>query len=89
MLLEIRLELWLQSSEESETSAGRLRDVEASSAALQTQLKQLQDSQQAPANQNSPIQEAPISQEDADGKMLLSRCWLPAPSTRAFPATVF
>lgn len=70
MLLEIRLERWLQSCEESETSAGRLRDAEASSAALQSQLKQLQDSQEAHVTQNSPIQEAPISQEDADGMLL-------------------
>ena len=82
MLLEIRLELWVQLSEESETSAGRVRDAEASSAALQTQLKQLQDSQQASASQHSPTQEAPISQEDADG-MLLSWCWLRATSANA------
>lgn len=61
---------WLQTSEESETSAGRMRDAEAASAALQTQLKQLQGSQEAQANQSSQPQEALISQEDADGILL-------------------
>ena len=48
-------------------SAGRLRNAEAASAALQTQLKQLQDSHEAQANQSSQAQEALVSQEDADG----------------------
>lgn len=70
MELAQTLGVGLQTSKESETSAGRLRDAEASSAALQTQLNELQYSQQAPASQA-----APISQEDADG-MLLPSCWV-------------
>ena len=65
-------ELCVQTSEESETSAGRLHDAEASSAALQTELKQLQDSQEAQAIQSSQAQAEPISQEDADGMLLTS-----------------
>lgn len=70
---------WLQTSEESEASAGRLRDAEASSATLQIQLNELRDSQEARATQSSEAQAAPISQEDADG-MLLPCCMMPAQS---------
>ena len=78
--------LWLQTSEESETSAGRLREAEASSAALQTQLKQLQDSHEAQADQSSQTLEAPISQEDADG-MLLPCAWYEPDQQMPVPAT--